>query len=86
MVSIYRKGDGTRWWVEDLGETGTIGIGARAGSFICAKIYHLSFIGPKAPRPRFRAVIPGLASQPCASLLASLDIGIGCTATTAVVN
>jgi hypothetical protein len=46
MVTIYRKGG----WDCVVGgrsrETGTIGIGARAGSFICAKIYHLSFIGP----------------------------------------
>ena len=46
-------------------ETGTIGIGARAGSFICAKdfiIYHSS-VGPET-RPRFRPVIPGSRSDP----------------------
>lgn len=39
MVIIYRRENGVG---EDLRETGTIGIGAKVGSFICSLIYHLS--------------------------------------------
>jgi hypothetical protein len=50
MVIVCRKGVRDWWWMEDLGETGTIGIGARAGSFYMRKdFYHLSFIGQESP-------------------------------------
>lgn len=45
------------WWLmEDLRETGTIGIGGRAGSFICARFIILS--GYHRGLDLFRAVIP----------------------------
>jgi hypothetical protein len=50
------------------------------------RFYHLSFIGQeKAPRPRFRAVIPGpTAGSRSRSAFPALRHLIGCTATTVV--
>lgn len=72
------------WWMEDLGETGTIGIGEKAGSFymrkLCAlPIYHLSAMKAPRPKPRLlsaRHLRPSkLAfSQPCVTRWS-----VGCT-------
>ena len=63
------------WWLmEDLRETGTIGIGGRAGSFICARFIILSGYhrGLDLFRAAFRStpgarVFPALASRPYGS-------------------
>ena len=61
-MNVFKEGDGTGWWVKDLGETGT-DIG-RAGRFYMRQrfityrlgfiIYHLSaFFGPSFPLQLF---------------------------------
>lgn len=69
IVCFCRKGgdESCGWWVEDLGETGTIGIGSESLDLLYAPkifyiIYHLS--AQKNPRPRFRPVIPDSRSGP----------------------